>query len=54
MLTAANQLTLLRMLLIPAFVVLHVSYGAGMLIGFARFWNRWGERSGHQPSSSTI
>jgi glycosyltransferase involved in cell wall biosynthesis len=31
-------------LLIPAFAVLHVSYGVGMLIGLARFRNRWRAR----------
>lgn len=30
-------------LLIPAFVVLHVSYGAGMLMGLVRFGNRWSD-----------
>jgi hypothetical protein len=30
-------------LLIPAFVVLHVSYGAGMIMGLVRFGNRWFE-----------
>lgn len=26
------------------FATLHVSYGAGFLVGLVRFWNRWGER----------
>ncbi|MFN8060157.1 MAG: glycosyltransferase family 2 protein [Vicinamibacterales bacterium] len=28
-----------------AFATLHVSYGAGFLVGLARFWNRWGDHS---------
>ena len=26
-----------------AFAILHLAYGLGFLIGFVRFWNRWGE-----------
>ncbi len=26
----------------PVFAILHLSYGAGFLVGLARFWNRWG------------
>jgi glycosyltransferase involved in cell wall biosynthesis len=39
-------------LLVPAFVVLHVSYGAGMLMGLARFGNRWSE--GAKRPASTL
>lgn len=28
-----------------AFACLHVSYGAGFLLGLAKFWNRWGDVS---------
>jgi cellulose synthase/poly-beta-1,6-N-acetylglucosamine synthase-like glycosyltransferase len=32
-------------LLLLAHPTLHVSYGAGFLVGLARFWNRWGARA---------
>ena len=33
-----------------AFVLLHVSYGCGFLVGLAKFWNRWsGEERALQP-----
>jgi hypothetical protein len=47
---AASAVTAVRVgwwafpVLVPAFVTLHVSYGAGFLYGLVRFWNRWGDR----------
>ena len=35
-----------------AFVILHVSYGLGFLVGLARFWNRWRDRGGSAPLPS--
>ena len=32
-------------LLPVAFVILHVSYGLGFVVGLLAFWNRWGDRS---------
>jgi len=42
--------------LLPAvFAVLHLSYGAGFLVGLARFWNRWGRRrNGGVPPSQEV
>ena len=34
------------------FVILHVAYGVGFLIGLVKFWNRWGDRL-HQSSYSS-
>jgi succinoglycan biosynthesis protein ExoA len=33
------------------FVILHVAYGLGFLIGLVKFWNRWGDRE-HRSSYS--
>ena len=34
------------LLLVPiAFTIIHLAYGAGFLLGLARFWNRWGDRN---------
>jgi succinoglycan biosynthesis protein ExoA len=34
-------------LVLPAaYLIIHVSYGSGFLIGLVRFWNRWGDRTG--------
>src|SRR6266496_198703 len=41
--------TLLPLLPI-AFATLHLSYGAGFLIGLVRFWNRWGQTRNQAPS----
>lgn len=36
--------------LIPlAFVIIHMSYGSGFLIGMVMFWNRWGDKAGKVP-----
>ncbi len=36
--------------LIPlAFVIIHVSYGSGFLIGMVKFWNCWGDKVGKVP-----
>jgi succinoglycan biosynthesis protein ExoA len=32
-------------LLPPAFVIIHLAYGAGFLLGMLKFWKRWGDRS---------
>jgi glycosyltransferase involved in cell wall biosynthesis len=38
--------------LLPAvFLILHMAYGFGFLLGLVRFWNRWGDRE-HQHSYS--
>jgi len=31
------------------FAILHLSYGAGFLIGLVKFWNRWGDKTGKVP-----
>ena len=28
-----------------AFTIIHLAYGAGFLVGIARFWNRWGDHT---------
>lgn len=35
----------------PAFAGLHLSYGAGFLVGLFKFWNRWGDASS-MPAAS--
>jgi cellulose synthase/poly-beta-1,6-N-acetylglucosamine synthase-like glycosyltransferase len=40
-----NYLTLLPLI----FVVLHISYGLGFLVGLCKFWNRWGDKIGLVP-----
>jgi cellulose synthase/poly-beta-1,6-N-acetylglucosamine synthase-like glycosyltransferase len=40
-------------LLPVTFVILHVAYGFGFLIGMVKFWNRWGDRK-HQSSYSMM
>jgi len=42
---AKNEFRLLP-LLPPAFVIIHLAYGAGFLLGLLKFWKRWGDRSG--------
>jgi glycosyltransferase involved in cell wall biosynthesis len=39
-------------LLPPAFAILHLSYGAGFLVGLGRFWNRWGDRATRMPAAA--
>jgi succinoglycan biosynthesis protein ExoA len=40
------------LLLLPvAFATLHLSYGAGFLVGLAKFWNRWGDREPRYASN---
>jgi len=41
---AKNELRLLP-LLPPAFLIMHLAYGAGFLLGLLRFWRRWGDRA---------
>ncbi|HEX8776429.1 MAG TPA: glycosyltransferase family 2 protein [Pyrinomonadaceae bacterium] len=43
--TLRNERPGLLPLLLLAHPTLHLSYGAGFLVGLARFWNRWGGRS---------
>ena len=31
------------------FTMLHLSYGAGFLLGLFKFWNRWGDKKGKEP-----
>jgi hypothetical protein len=33
-----------------AFMVIHLSYGAGFLWGLFKFWNRWGDKRGQVPT----
>lgn len=37
-----------------SFVVLHLSYGSGFLVGLARFWNRWRQRAPRPQSVTAI
>jgi hypothetical protein len=32
-------------LLPPAFMIIHLAYGAGFLLGMLKFWKRWGDRT---------
>lgn len=32
------------------FVILHLSYGIGFLLGLIKFWNRWGDKLGATPA----
>jgi succinoglycan biosynthesis protein ExoA len=36
------------------FAILHLSYGAGFLIGICKFWNRWGDKKGKVPDFRQI
>lgn len=38
------------------FLILHLSYGLGFLVGLLRFWNRWNDKAGKVPGwpSATI
>jgi succinoglycan biosynthesis protein ExoA len=36
-----------------AFTIIHFAYGSGVLIGLAKFWNRWGDR-GTRAGQSTL
>jgi succinoglycan biosynthesis protein ExoA len=31
------------------YLILHLSYGLGFLIGLFKFWNRWGDKQGKVP-----
>jgi hypothetical protein len=31
------------------FIILHLSYGLGFLVGLVKFWNRWGDKVGKVP-----
>jgi succinoglycan biosynthesis protein ExoA len=31
------------------FIILHIGYGLGFLVGLAKFWNRWGDKIGKVP-----
>jgi glycosyltransferase involved in cell wall biosynthesis len=32
-------------LLPPAFIIIHLAYGSGFLLGLLKFWKRWGDRA---------
>jgi hypothetical protein len=34
------------------FAILHLSYGAGFLVGLVKFWNRWDDKVGKTPGWS--
>jgi hypothetical protein len=36
-------------LLSLVFVILHLSYGLGFLVGLIKFWNRWSDKVGKVP-----
>lgn len=36
-------------LLPHAFLIIHISYGLGFLVGLFKFWNRWGDKTGRIP-----
>lgn len=36
-------------LLSLAFIIIHLAYGTGFLLGLYRFWNRWGDKTGKVP-----
>ncbi len=39
-----------KLLLLPlAFVIIHLSYGLGFLVGLFKFWNRWHDKKGRVP-----
>jgi hypothetical protein len=43
--SAASKTNWRLLPLLPiAFAILHLAYGAGFLVGLARFWNRWRDR----------
>ncbi len=46
--TAGKRNWRLLPLLSITFVILHVSYGLGFLLGLVKFWNRWGDQN-HSP-----
>lgn len=35
------------------FAILHVSYGLGFLVGLVKFFNRWGDKIGKEPSGKS-
>lgn len=45
-----NRISLLSL----AFATIHLSYGLGFLIGFFKFWNRWGDKLGKVPPLSPL
>ncbi len=46
LLTAGRTTAKSAVLLPVVFATLHLSYGLGFLFGLAKFWNRWGSKSG--------
>lgn len=45
---AKNSWKYLRFLPV-IFIILHIGYGLGFLVGLLKFWNRWGDRIGKTP-----
>ena len=42
------------LILLPVtFTILHLSYGIGFLAGLIKFWNRWGDRTGKVPATTS-
>jgi succinoglycan biosynthesis protein ExoA len=50
--TAARRGWNYLMYLPAIFAILHISYGLGFLTGLAKFWNRWGDKTGRTPALS--
>jgi len=48
-LTARGKSLKFFCLLPLAFLIIHISYGLGFLVGLFKFWNRWGDKSGRIP-----
>jgi len=47
----ASQRGWKHLLFLPVcFAILHISYGAGFLVGLMKFWNRWGDKHGTTKS----
>jgi succinoglycan biosynthesis protein ExoA len=43
-----------HVLMLPlVFAILHLSYGLGFMFGLLRFWNRWGDKIGGVPESTS-
>ena len=42
-----------HLLLLPVtFLIIHLSYGFGFLVGLVKFWNRWEDKKGQVPGNS--
>ena len=47
--TASGKRFRTNLLLPLAFIIIHVGYGLGFLVGLFRFWNRWKDKKGQVP-----